>query len=245
MLTIDGLSHSFGPLDVLSDISFSAGPGEFLSLVGPSGCGKTQLLRLVVGLEKPKKGAISVSEVENPHSAIAYAFQKSPLFPWLSLYENVRICMNGNRPEKELADQILGYFRAAGLSGFEKELPWRISGGMRQKVNLIRAFCSARPIILMDEPFVSLDFPSRQELQALTLKLWEREKKTILFVTHDVDEAILLSGRILVFSPRPGRILNEFAIQFPYPRDPIALRASPAYSDAFRRIASILIEGHA
>jgi NitT/TauT family transport system ATP-binding protein len=240
MLEVDGLSQSYGALTVLDRVSFSAREGEFLSLVGPSGCGKTQLLRLIVGLEAPTGGAVRVEQGAPDRPRTAYAFQKSPLFPWLSLYENVRICMSADRrSEAELRAQILSYFRAAGLEGFEKELPWRISGGMRQKVNVIRAFCSGCPLILMDEPFVSLDFPGRQELQQLTLKLWAQEKKTILFVTHDVDEAIQLSNRILVFSPRPGRIVKEIAVSSAYPRD----RASPGYAAAFGEIADLLLQG--
>ena len=141
----------------------------------------------------------------------------------------------------ERAAQIRAYFRAAGLEGFEGELPWRISGGMRQKVNVIRAFCSGWPLILMDEPFVSLDFPSRQELQELTLKLWSREKKTIVFVTHDLDEALQLSNRVLVLSPRPSNVVKEISLSFGYPRDALALRASAEYAAAYREIADTLL----
>lgn len=239
MLTVEGLSQSFGSLTVLDRISLHAREGEFLSVVGPSGCGKTILLKLIVGLMHPTSGTVKVGSP----AGIAYAFQKSPLFPWLSLYENVRLCMGAdNRTESERDSQVRAYFRAAGLAGFERELPWRISGGMRQKVNVIRAFCSGWPLILMDEPFVSLDFPSRQELQALTLRLWAQEKKTILFVTHDLDEALQLSNRVLVLSPRPSRVVKEISLSFGYPRDALALRASPEYAAVYREIADTLLK---
>jgi NitT/TauT family transport system ATP-binding protein len=236
MLNVEGLHHSYGTFPVLDRISFSARQGEFVTFVGPSGCGKTVLLKILVGLQSPTGGHVRVE------GEAAYAFQKSPLFPWLTLEENVRLCVSGSRRAREESEeQIRAYFRAAGLAGFERELPWRISGGMRQKVNVIRAFCSGRPIILMDEPFVSLDFPSRQELQQLTLELWAKEKKTIVFVTHDLDEALQLSSRVLVLSNRPARVLKEIPVEFPYPRDPIALRASPAYTRAYGEIAELLL----
>ncbi len=230
MLTVTDLSRSFGPLTVLDRISFAAGPGEVVSLVGPSGCGKTVLLRTIAGLLDCQAGSVRAE------GTIAYAFQKAPLFPWLSLVENVKLCLG-----EDARGKIPDYFRAAGLAGFENELPRKISGGMRQKVNVIRAFCSARPLILMDEPFVSLDFPSREELRELTLKLREQEQKTIVFVTHDIDEAIQISDRVLVLSPRPARVVKELAVTGPYPRE----RGSKLYTDTFREIAEQLRAGHA
>jgi NitT/TauT family transport system ATP-binding protein len=232
VVKVEALHQSFGSLAVIDHVSFTARNGEFVAIVGPSGCGKTVLLRILAGLTEVTSGTATTG------TRAAYAFQKSPLFPWLSLFENVSLCA----PEVSAAT-IQEYFRAAGLAGFEQELPGRISGGMRQKVNVIRAFCSGRKVILMDEPFGSLDFPGRQELRKLTLDLWAREQKTILFVTHDVDEALQLASRVLVFSPRPARILQEVAAPFPYPRAPLELRATPEYAAAFRSIAGPLTEG--
>jgi NitT/TauT family transport system ATP-binding protein len=232
VVKVEGLQRSFGSLAVLDQVSFTALDGEFVAIVGPSGCGKTVLLRILAGLTEVTSGSASTG------TRAAYAFQRSPLFPWLSLFENVSVCA----PEASAAT-INEYFRAAGLAGFEGELPGRISGGMRQKVNVIRAFCSGRKVILMDEPFGSLDFPGRLELRELTLELWAREKKTILFVTHDVDEALQLASRVLVFSPRPARLLREIAAPFAYPRDPLELRSNPDYAAAFRAIAGLLTEG--
>lgn len=220
---------------MLDRLSFSLDEGDFAAIVGPSGCGKTVLLRVLAGLQKPTSGSVQLRA-----APVAYAFQKSPLFPWLSLLENVRLCVGSDPLAKE---RIEHYFQLAGLSSFRHELPSRISVGMRQKVNVIRAFASGRPVILMDEPFVSLDFPSRRELQELTLELWGRERKTILFVTHDVDEAILLAQRVLVFSPRPGRVERDLSLYLPYPRDPQAARSSAEYINAFREISSVLLAG--
>jgi ABC-type nitrate/sulfonate/bicarbonate transport system ATPase subunit len=232
MVKVEDLSQRFGALPVLDRLSFSLSEGELVSIVGPSGCGKTVLLRILAGLDRPSSGRIFLGAPQ-----VAYAFQKSPLFPWLSLSENVRICTPPGR-EKLIAS----YFELAGLSGFRHELPSRISVGMRQKVNVIRAFCSGHPIILMDEPFVSLDFPGRRELQQLTLELWKREGKTILFVTHDIDEALLMSQRLLVFSGRPGRIVKELPVWLAYPRDPQTARGKPEYLAAFREVAEILLD---
>lgn len=234
-MKINELSQRFGALAVLDRLSFSLDEGDFVSVVGPSGCGKTVLLRVLAGLQKPSSGSVQLRA-----APVAYAFQKSPLFPWLSLVENVRLCVGSDPVAKE---RIERYFQLAGLSAFRHELPSRISVGMRQKVNVIRAFSSGRPVILMDEPFVSLDFPSRRELQELTLELWGRERKTILFVTHDVDEALLLSQRVLVFSPRPGRVERDLPLYLPYPRDPQAVRSSAEYINAFREISSVLLAG--
>lgn len=229
------LSQSFGSLAVLDRLSFGLDEGDFVSIVGPSGCGKTILLRVLAGLQRPTSGSVRLGA-----APVAYAFQKSPLFPWLTLLENVRLCVGGDAASLEKIDR---YFALAGLSAFRNALPSRISVGMRQKVNVIRAFSSGRPVILMDEPFVSLDFPSRRELQDLTLELWGRERKTILFVTHDVDEALLLSQRVLVFSARPGRVVRELPLYLPYPRDPQAVRSSAEYINGFREISSLLLAG--
>lgn len=232
MVKVEDLSQRFGALPVLDRLSFSVSEGEFVSIVGPSGCGKTVLLRIMAGLESPTSGRIRLGSPQ-----VAYAFQKSPLFPWLSLAENVRICTPAGRERL-----IESYFELAGLAAFRNELPARISVGMRQKVNVIRAFCSGHPIILMDEPFVSLDFPGRRELQQLTLELWRREGKTILFVTHDIDEALLLSQRLLVFSARPGRIVKELPVWLAYPRDPQSARGKPEYQAAFQEVAGLLLD---
>lgn len=235
MVRVGELSQRFGALPVLERISFSLDEGDFVSIVGPSGSGKTVLLRILAGLQKQSSGSVQLRA-----APVAYAFQKSPLFPWLSLLENVRLCVGSDPASRE---RIERYFELAGLASFRHALPSSISVGMRQKVNVIRAFASGRPVILMDEPFVSLDFPSRRELQELTIELWGREKKTILFVTHDVDEALLLSQRVLVFSPRPGRVARDLALYLPYPRDPQAVRSSAEYINAYREISTHLLAG--
>jgi len=216
MLAVENLRQSFGSLIVLEELSFSIRSGEFISIVCPSGCGKTVLLRLIAGLLRPSSGKLLVEDEKHHAPRIAYAFQKSPLFPWLSLIENVRICMSGNPLSgDEREKQIFAYFKAAGLSGFEHELPWRISGGMRQKVNVIRAFCSGWPLILMDEPFVSLDAALAAQLGQALIDLVTRNPVTALLVTHDVEEAIALADRVFLLSASPCHVIAEVPISRP------------------------------
>lgn len=228
LIEVRNLERRFGDQTVLSGMSLDVREGEILCLLGPSGCGKTVFLKVLAGLLERTGGTIS-----RQSPGVSMAFQKSPLFPWLTVLENLEIC--GFPRERSLE-----YLDRAHLGRFRFHHPKQISGGMQQKVNILRSFLSEAPLVLMDEPFVFLDFLQRTELQEFTLDIWQRERKTIVFVTHDIDEAILMADRILVMSGGPGRIIREFEVRFGRPRDPGALRGKQEYSSLFAAISKTL-----
>jgi ABC-type nitrate/sulfonate/bicarbonate transport system, ATPase component len=201
LVQVRNLSKSFCDHKVLNNVSLTLEKHEFVSLLGPSGCGKTVLLKILSGLMNKTGGEITYNFPSNDHILVSMAFQKSPFFPWLNLIDNVTICMNQKRMSKrDKKDIAIEFFKKASLEKFIMYYPDEISGGMRQKVNIIRCFCSGGELILMDEPFVFLDFIQRTELQQFTLKIWQKQKKTLFFVTHNLNEAIILSDRILLMS---------------------------------------------
>ncbi len=201
---------------ILRDISFSAAPGEFVSLLGPSGCGKTTLLRTLAGLVTPESGAVFTAN--GPGRMV---FQENALFPWMTVLDNACFGLEIEqtpRAERESRARLL--LERYRLGGREKAYPHELSLGMKQRVAVIRGFLSNPGLLLMDEPFAALDWQMRLTLQEELLDLWAQDSCTVLFVTHDVDEAILLSDRILVLSPQPGTILGEYAVPFSRPRPP-------------------------
>lgn len=241
IIRVKNLKKQFVDTLVLNNISLELKNGEFVSLLGPSGCGKTVLLKILSGLLKKSAGEIKYNFIKNDNINISMAFQKSPLFPWLNLIENIKICMNNKNLNKEEKHKIaLEYLRKAHLERFKEYYPDEISGGMTQKINVARCFCSGANFILMDEPFVSLDFIQRTELQQFTLDIWRDEKKTILFVTHNLHEAIILSDRILLMSANPGTITKEFQINIPRPRDVNEIRKSSRYIELLSEINKLL-----
>jgi len=237
LVQVSSLSKTFGDHMVLNDVSLKLEKQEFVSILGPSGCGKTVLLRILSGLINKTGGEIVYDFPSNDHILISMAFQKSPLFPWLSLIDNVTICMNKNgMSKKNKKDIAIEFFKKANLEKFAKYYPDEISGGMRQKVNIIRCFCSGGELILMDEPFVFLDFIQRTELQQFTLKIWQEQKKTLLFVTHNLNEAIILSDRILLMSASQGKVVKEFNVTIPRPRDVKNARFEPSFISLFQEV---------
>lgn len=238
LIRIENISLRFGSLQVLSDFSMDLRKGEFLSLIGPSGCGKTVLLKMISGLLKPASGEIRFhfDEHEKSHQ-LSIAFQDSLLFPWLTVRENIRICMNDReRTETEKKEMIEDLLELTRLKKFENHYPAQLSGGMKQKVNVLRCFGSDSSVILMDEPFSSLDFLQRTDLQEFTQVICQKKKKSILFVTHDIDEALYLSDRVLVMSQNPGMIIKEWAVPFSRLRHLDSVRSDPRYSALFREI---------
>ena len=210
----------------LEGVSFDVEEGEFLSVIGPSGCGKSTLLSVLMGLLEPTAGQVLIDgePLKGPGTDRGVVFQQKSLFPWLTARKNVAFGIEQARPDiprKEryrIADEYLG---RVGLSGYEDFYPYQLSGGMQQRAAIARAFAMDTDILLMDEPFSALDPGNRLMLQETLIELWERgegKKKTVVFVTHDVDEAILLSDRILVMNTRPGTICEEFRVSFPRPR---------------------------
>ena len=226
--------------DALDGVDLDIVAGEFLALVGPSGCGKTTLLRIVAGLETLTSGSVSVARDQNstrPENSMV--FQQESIFPWMNVRDNAAFGLKARGiPKAERYAQVQPIIETAGLKGFEDALPHQLSGGMKQRVALARAFANDPEILLMDEPFAALDEQNKLILQAELLRIWEASRKTVLFVTHSIDEAILLSDRILVMSARPGRVkdLVDIAGAFPRPRDIAAVKSSPRYGELFARI---------
>ena len=202
MLKITSLSKSYGTLPVLSDISIAMGKEEIVAIVGPSGCGKTTLLNIIAGLEKPDSG-----DVELGRSQVGYVFQEDRLFPWLTLEENIRIVgEKGN--DREIAELVT----LVGLSGFEKYRPADLSGGMRQRCSLARAYNYHCDLLLMDEPFKSLDYALRMEMLEGLMNIWRRRRNAVLLVTHEIDDALSVASRILVLGKRPAGVIDAFEL---------------------------------
>lgn len=226
----------------LSKTSLEVKRGEFVCVLGPSGCGKSTLLNVIGGFVKPTGGSVRVSGklITRPGLERGIAFQQNTLFPWKTVRGNIAL---GPRlkglPKDEVSEIVDRLILLVGLGGFEKSYPHELSGGMAQRVGLARLLASEPEVLLMDEPFGSLDAQTRIDMQETLLKVWERSRKTVLFVTHDIDEALLLSDRILLMSRRPGRILETFNVPFPRPRVPTLLNSSEVFE--FRnRIFSLI-----
>jgi ABC-type nitrate/sulfonate/bicarbonate transport system ATPase subunit len=205
----------------LSQVSLQCNANEFVSIVGRSGCGKSTLLNIVAGLIRPTEGAVLINgtRVMGPGSDRGMVFQHPALFPWLSAVENIEFGPRNQRvPEAERRAQANDLIELVQLKGFEHKYPRQLSGGMQQRVAIARALAMDPEILLMDEPFASLDELTRAEMQEELLRIWETRKKTVLFVTHSVIEAIYLSDRVIVLSPHPGRVRQLFEIEMPRPR---------------------------
>jgi NitT/TauT family transport system ATP-binding protein len=220
-LEIDHLSKSFGTLSALEDVDIKVREGEFVSLVGPSGCGKTTVLRIIAGLEPSSAGAIRIdgAAVTGPGPDRGFVFQADCLLPWRRIWSNAFIGQEINHridpAQRSLTDKFL---KLVGLSGFDGYFPRQLSGGMRQRVNLARALALDPKVLLMDEPFSALDAQTREIMQTELLRIWEDGRKTVLLVTHQIDEAVFLSDRVAVMARRPGRVVEIVPIELPRPR---------------------------
>src|ERR1700748_720074 len=240
-LEITGLSKRFGDLDALKELSLAVDSGEFIAVVGPSGCGKTTFLRMVAGLEPATSGTILLdgTPLSGPGSNRGFVFQNDSLLPWRTLLATALIGREvaGHSGERE-RKRTLDLLKLVGLGGFEKYYPRQLSGGMRQRVNLARALAIDPEVLLMDEPFAALDAQTREIMQTELLRIWEQGRKTVLFVTHQIDEAVFLSDRVLVFARRPGRLQESVEIRLPRPRA-LAIKRTPefvAYVDHIWRL---------
>lgn len=212
-LTFDHVHKHFGDLPVVDGFTSEFKSGELVALVGPSGCGKSTLLHLAAGLEKPTQGRVLADgqAVSGPHPSRTLVFQEHALYPWLTLQDNVALALEfQNTPKKRAREAARLWLERVSLGGFEHYYPHQVSGGMRQRAALARAFIAQPKTMLMDEPFGALDALTRLSLQDVLRQLIAQEKPTVLLVTHDVDEALFLADRIVVFSPRPARVLREF-----------------------------------
>ncbi|MBT5336011.1 MAG: ABC transporter ATP-binding protein, partial [Chloroflexi bacterium] len=200
------------------DVSFSVNDNEFVSIVGPSGCGKTTLLKILANLETQDSGTITYSNDQVPESRLI--FQDQGLLPWLTVLENIGLGLELKGMESKKRDEkVIAFMDRVKLSGFESHYPHELSGGMRQRVALARAFLTDPDILLMDEPFAALDAQTRIILQEELLSIWNKNKKTVFFVTHDIDEAILLADRVIVMTDRPGKIHADINIKLDRPRE--------------------------
>jgi NitT/TauT family transport system ATP-binding protein len=226
MITIEKVTKVYpaqrnaSPVEALKDISLEIRDQEFMVAVGPSGCGKTTLLNLLAGFEAPTSGRIAFDgkELTGPGAQRAVVFQQPTLYPWLSVRDNVALGLRlKNRREVDWK-RVHYFIEMMGLKGFETQPPYRLSGGMQQRVAIARALIVSPNILLMDEPFGALDAQTRNDMQRFLLDLWDNIKATVLFITHDVEEAILLADRVIAMTPRPGKMAAEFTISLPRPR---------------------------
>jgi NitT/TauT family transport system ATP-binding protein len=237
-LSLNGLSKRFGDLEVLREINVAIERGAFISLVGPSGCGKTTLLRIVAGLEAATSGAVLLDgrTVGAPGGDRGFVFQSDNLLPWRTVFDNAIIGPEiAGRVGAAEKDRIRYLLHLVGLDGFENYFPRQLSGGMRQRVNLARALAIDPEILLMDEPFSALDAQTREIMQTELMRIWEEGRKTVLFVTHQIDEAVFLSDRVLVLGRRPGRIQETIDVALPRPRS-LAIKRAPEFVDYVDRI---------
>lgn len=211
-----------GPVVAVDDVSFDVRPGEFLSVIGPSGCGKSTLFNVIGGLLKHTSGAVNVAgeTIDGPHQSIGMVFQEESTFPWRSVTDNVAFPLELiGMPKAQRLERARHFIALVGLNGFENRYPNELSGGMRQRVSLARTLASEPKILLMDEPFAALDAITREQLYQDLQQICRERKKTIVFVTHNVREAVCLGDRVFILSPSPGRIREEFRIALPRPRD--------------------------
>ena len=224
-VAIDGVSKAFGATRALERIDLEIADNDFLCILGPSGCGKSTLLRIVAGLEVPSTGKalLDGQPVERPGPDRGMVFQSYTLFPWLTVRENI---LFGTRSTPEKTDSLIVN---VGLKGFENHYPKQLSGGMQQRTALARALANDPKILLLDEPFGALDNQTRALMQELLLGIWEADRKTVLFVTHDIDEAIFMASRVAVMSARPGRLKTIVPVGLPHPRH-YTMKTTPEFS---------------
>lgn len=248
-LSVSGVQKSFAAkgrkvVTALEDTSFVCRSGEFVTIVGPSGCGKSTLLRIVAGLEEPSAGSVFVDgkEVCGPGADRGMVFQSYTLFPWLKVIDNIafgpKLKGLGAEERRQVARE---YLEKIGLADFADAYPSELSGGMKQRVAIARALANDPEVLLMDEPFGALDSQTRLIMQELLLSVWEGAQKTVLFVTHDVEEAIFMADRVFVMSARPGRIREEIEVPLPRPRS-YEIKTEPAFLELRRRLTALLRE---
>ena len=241
-LELKDLSFAYASLPALHEVSFDVEEGEFVSIVGPSGCGKSTLLSVIDGLSPATGGKIFLDghEVREPGYDRALVFQEPSLLPWRTVMANVTFGLEcQNMPKKEAREKALRLISLVGLDGFAEVYPYQLSGGMQQRVNLARALAVDPEILLMDEPFAALDAQTRELMQAELLGVWQRTRKTVLFVTHQIDEAIYLSDRVIVFSGRPGRVADIIVPNLSRPRA-LKIKHAPEFLASVDRIWSLI-----
>jgi NitT/TauT family transport system ATP-binding protein len=241
MLAVEGLSKRYGAMVAIERVDFTIGAGEFVCIVGPSGCGKTTLLKCLAGLLGPSGGRVLLhgQEVLGPPRQMALVFQdySRSLLPWMSVHGNVALPLRAKglsgAERRTLVSEALS---SVGLEGFDRHYPWQLSGGMQQRVAIARALAYQPEILLMDEPFASVDAQTRSDLEDLLLSVWQRLGITVLFVTHDIDESVYLADRVIVLGPRPTRVDDILRVGLPRPRDQVATKELPEFAHLRARI---------
>jgi len=243
-----GVSKEFAARDrhvvALRDIDFSIAHNEFAAILGPSGCGKSTLLNMVAGFDRPSAGQVRVNgaSVEAPDPSRGVVFQEAALFPWYTVWDNVSF---GPRtmgvPAAQYRPKVEAYLDQVGLRGFERHYPAELSGGMKQRVGIARVLVMEPEVLLMDEPFGSLDAQTRLVMQELLLSVWERHHQTVLFITHDIEEALLIADSVSVMTARPGRIKKRLAVSLPRPRS-VEVTTSPVFNELKRQVLALIRE---
>jgi ABC-type nitrate/sulfonate/bicarbonate transport system ATPase subunit len=243
-LVLEGVARSFGPTVALSPVDLAVAPGEFVSIVGPSGCGKSTLFNVVSGILAPSEGRVSVDgrEITGEAGHVGYMLQKDLLLPWRTVIENIVLgkALHGRVPPEAYARGVQLAERY-GLGEFVHHYPHALSGGMRQRVALMRTLAMDRDLMLLDEPFGALDSQTRMEMQRWLLSVWREQQRTIVFVTHDIDEAIYLADRVVVMSPRPGRVREILPVALERPRG-LDVLTTPQFAALKSRILDLVYE---
>jgi len=244
--TATNISKWYGDLEVLHNVSLEIHQHEFLCLLGPSGCGKTTLLRILDGLIRPDEGSVRLDDevITGPPRQAAVVFQQFGLFPWKTVSQNVAFpLVLANVPKTQIAEKVQWAVELVGLKGFETAFPDNLSGGMRQRVGIARALALGPELLLMDEPFASVDAYTRELLQGELLSIWERFRQTVVFVTHSIDEAITLADRIVVMKTKPGEVYHVFDVPIDRPRTVDTVRKHPAYEPLRETIWQDMLKG--
>ena len=240
-IKIEGLGKEFyskkGNITAFQDINLEIGDGEFWCFVGPSGCGKTTLLRVLAGLDTETSGKIEMIHEDQNKPLNSMVFQEHAIFPWMNVWDNVAYGLKNRRVPKKIIKQVVDeYIEKTGLQKFAKVFPHQLSGGMKQRVSIARAFANDPEILFMDEPFASLDEQNRLILQQELLQIWESNRKTVVFITHSIDEAIFLSDHIMLMTGHPGEVKNIFDVNIDRPRDMATIRKTPDFNNIFAEI---------
>jgi NitT/TauT family transport system ATP-binding protein len=242
-IRIRELYKDFGGLIAIDGVSVDIAQGEFFMIVGPSGCGKTTLLRILAGLESVTAGVIEIETPTSSRPVNSMIFQGDSIFPWMTVWNNAAYGLKMRRVPAAMIKEIVGHYLArTGLTRFADYYPYQLSGGMRQRVAIARAFANDPEILLMDEPFSALDAQNKLLLQEELLRIWEEHKKTVVFITHSVDEAVFLGDRILVMTAQPGKVKTFVQVPLARPRNIIALQKTPEYGELITQIWSSLRE---
>src|SRR5919198_3255924 len=243
-IAVRGLQKEYqtsrGSVLALDDIDFTVAEGEFVALVGPSGCGKSTLLKILAGLLPATRGEVTLrgTAIEGPRRDIGVVFQSPVLFPWRTVLGNVLLPVDVQRLGREtLRSRALDLLHLVGLDGFEQRYPRQLSGGMQQRVAMVRALVHDPAILLMDEPFGALDAMTREQMNVELQRIWMERRKTVLFITHSIPEAVFLADRVLVMTPRPGRLMDDLSVELPRPRT-LEVMNTPRFGEYVRHIRS-------